>query len=155
MAAHGLESQTRNVQAQLDDPSSILTLYRQLIATRATLPALQIGTFELHPAPTTNIVAHTGSTGEQTILMVLNLGRDAWTWQLPEAPGGGGWPPPPDAARIGTTNRQPRCRHSQSGARGGANPGGRALTTREAPLLRWRPLKFTHFRGATRCRSIS
>ena len=37
--------QTVNVQAQHDDPTSMLTLYRRLCALRRATPALAVGTY--------------------------------------------------------------------------------------------------------------
>ena len=48
----GLDADTRNVAAQAADPSSVLSLYRRLIALRATSQALQVGTLRLDPDAT-------------------------------------------------------------------------------------------------------
>ena len=48
----GPDADTRNVAAQAADPSSVLSLYRRLIALRATSQALQVGTLRLDPDTT-------------------------------------------------------------------------------------------------------
>ena len=48
----GPDADTRNVAAQAADPSSVLSLYRRLIALRATSQALQVGTLRLDPDAT-------------------------------------------------------------------------------------------------------
>jgi alpha-glucosidase len=87
----GPDRETRNVEAQLRDSNSVLTLYRRLIALRAAMPALQIGAFELLPAAATSVVAYIRKTTEQTVLIVLNVGREPATWRVPDAPGGTRW----------------------------------------------------------------
>ncbi len=87
----GPDTETRNVSAQLKDHGSVLTLYRRLIALRATMPALQVGTFELLPAAGTDVVAYTRTTAEQTILVVLSLARETTAWRVPDAPAANRW----------------------------------------------------------------
>ena len=45
----GPDTETRNVRTQAQDPDSVLSLYRRLIALRAATPALQVGSLELVP----------------------------------------------------------------------------------------------------------
>jgi len=87
----GADSATRNVAAQLADPGSVLALYRHLIALRAAMPALQVGTFELLLSAGTNLVAYTRTTPDQTLLVVLNLARESTPWRVPRAPEGRCW----------------------------------------------------------------
>lgn len=65
----------RNVQAQHDDPRSMLGLYRRLIALRRGEPALEAGRFEPFPA-VQDVLAYfrRGREGEASFLIVLNLG---------------------------------------------------------------------------------
>jgi alpha-glucosidase len=87
----GSDSATRNVAAQLADPGSVLALYRRLTVLRAELPALQVGAFELLPSAGTSLVAYTRTTPDQTLLVVLNLGREPAAWRVPDAPAGRSW----------------------------------------------------------------
>ena len=45
----GPDTETRNVRTQAQDPDSVLSLYRRLIALRAAASALQVGSLELVP----------------------------------------------------------------------------------------------------------
>ena len=87
----GPDTETRNVEVQGADPSSVLWVYRRLIALRAATPALQVGSLRLHPDARGDVVAYTRETGEQVVLVVLNLGRAEVTWALPCTPGEPGW----------------------------------------------------------------
>ena len=87
----GPDADTRNVRAQAADPDSILALYRQLIRLRATTPALQVGSFRLLPMSDPGIVSYLRETADQTILIALNLGREATTWHVPPPPEGSAW----------------------------------------------------------------
>jgi alpha-glucosidase len=87
----GTDSGTRNVAAQLGDDGSVLTLYRSLISLRAAMPALQVGSFELLSPNGSPIVAYRRTTGRQTVLVVLNVSREATSWPAPDAPPGAGW----------------------------------------------------------------
>jgi alpha-glucosidase len=87
----GSDSATRNVAAQLGDPGSVLALYRRLTSLRAGMPALQVGAFELLATVGAPVVAYTRTTPGQTLLVVLNLSREAATWRLPDAPAGRRW----------------------------------------------------------------
>jgi alpha-glucosidase len=87
----GADSAMRNVAAQLDDDRSVLALYRRLTALRAATPALQVGAFELLPGAGSSIVAYTRTTPDQTLLVAINLSREATTWPVPVAPEGTCW----------------------------------------------------------------
>jgi alpha-glucosidase len=87
----GPDAQTRNVALQRQDPGSVLSLYRRLIALRAATPALQVGSLRIQPAETAGVVAYSREIDHQVILIALNLGRARVAWRLPEAPGAGAW----------------------------------------------------------------
>ena len=89
----GPDAEIRNVQVQSADPTSILSTYRQLIALRATTPALQIGSLRLLPDDGTEIVAFVRETSGQVILVLLNLGHRDALWHLPVFVGDVGWRP--------------------------------------------------------------
>jgi alpha-glucosidase len=64
-----------NVESQSTDPSSILMLYRRLIAIRRASAALAYGDYE--PVATTgDLLAYIRKLGTQRFLMALNLGND-------------------------------------------------------------------------------
>jgi len=87
----GPDAASRNVAAQLDDPGSVLSLYRRLIALRGTTPALQLGRLDVQTTTPADVVAYTRTLDSQTVLVALNLGRASTTWRFPEPPAGTGW----------------------------------------------------------------
>ena len=87
----GPDAATRNVAAQRADPDSVFALYRRLIALRAASPALQVGDLRLEPEAVGDVVAYSRTTGDQTMVVVVNLGRAATTWRLAEPGGRAGW----------------------------------------------------------------
>jgi alpha-glucosidase len=72
---------TINVAAQRDDPTSMLTLYRRLIALRRATPALSIGSYLGLEAPG-NVLAYIRTHAGQRCLMVLNLGSQPQVWEV-------------------------------------------------------------------------
>jgi alpha-glucosidase len=87
----GADAPTHNVELERQDPGSVLSLYRRLIALRATTPALQVGCLRIQPGVDVGVVAYTRETPEQVVLVALNLGRDPVSWRVPDAPREGGW----------------------------------------------------------------
>lgn len=67
-----------NVAAQLDDPTSILTMYRRLIALRREHPALSVGSYS-HVATTGQLLAYARQLEGDRIVVALNLGGDPYT----------------------------------------------------------------------------
>lgn len=69
------EADTRNVASQHDDQSSILHLYRRLIAARSASPALTSGTFELVPAESLpeGVLGYHRTEGDDTRLVLINF----------------------------------------------------------------------------------
>jgi alpha-glucosidase len=65
--------QTVNVQEQDKDPTSILTLYRQLLRLRAAHGALSVGSYE-PVAMTGDLLAYVRRLGSEAFLIALNLG---------------------------------------------------------------------------------
>ncbi len=65
-----------NVEAQLDDPNSLLSLYRRLLAVRKGNPALQIGSYQpVDGVPETCYVYWRRGAG-QSLLVALNFAGD-------------------------------------------------------------------------------
>ena len=93
VAAVRVRCATRNVAAQRADPGSVLALYRRLIALRAATPALQVGDLSLEPDGDDDIVAYRRTAADSIVLVVLNVGRTAAAWRLPDVPGRTGWQP--------------------------------------------------------------
>jgi alpha-glucosidase len=73
-----------NVAAERYDPTSMLTLYRRLIALRRATPALAVGSYA--PVATVgDLLAYTRVYGEQRCLVVLNLGAASERLELGQA----------------------------------------------------------------------
>jgi alpha-glucosidase len=63
----------RNVAVQIDEPESMLSLFRALTALRQSSPALMIGDYASVNAGSDNIFAYIRSHGAERYLMVLNF----------------------------------------------------------------------------------
>ncbi|HEY5796196.1 MAG TPA: alpha-amylase family glycosyl hydrolase [Bosea sp. (in: a-proteobacteria)] len=72
----------RNVAGMTEEPASILTLYRQLLAARRAQPALVIGDFALLDSAG-DVLAYERRHGAQRLIVALNLGTDAQRLELP------------------------------------------------------------------------
>ncbi len=68
------DSFTANVEAQDDDPGSLLNLYRQLIHLRAAHPALGAGELVALDAGSEAVAAYVRKHGDRVALVVANLG---------------------------------------------------------------------------------
>jgi alpha-glucosidase len=75
----------QNVEVQRRDQTSILQLYRSLIALRRSAPALTGGTYQSLEA-SGDLLAFQRHCLEQRLLVVLNLGTEARTFELGDAP---------------------------------------------------------------------
>jgi alpha-glucosidase len=73
----------RNVESQTDDASSILSLYRRLLAMRRSHSALSTGGFRLLDA-VGNVLAYERWQGLERLIVALNLGASPQTLMLPE-----------------------------------------------------------------------
>jgi len=71
----------RNVAAQARDPTSLLTLYRELLALRRSQRALSQGSLTLIDAEP-DVLAYERSFGADRLLVVLNFGAQARTLPL-------------------------------------------------------------------------
>jgi len=78
---------TVNVERQRDDPSSILTLHRRLLALRRAEPALHGGSFREVAAAGT-VLAYERREGDDRFLIALNLGAEPASLEMPESGGG-------------------------------------------------------------------
>ncbi|HEY3230107.1 MAG TPA: alpha-amylase family glycosyl hydrolase [Roseiflexaceae bacterium] len=70
-----------NVATERDDPGSMLTLYRRLIALRRATPALEIGAYR-PLAATGDLVAYVREGAGRRFLIALNLGQQAQSLAL-------------------------------------------------------------------------
>jgi alpha-glucosidase len=71
---------SRNVMTAIQDPNSILNLYRRLIRLRRERPSLETGGYRLI-AQTDNLLAFVRELEQDRLLMVLNLTTRPATWQ--------------------------------------------------------------------------
>ncbi len=72
-----------NVAAQSEDPGSVLSLYRRLIALRQSEPALMVGSYAAVPAEA-ELIAYIREREAKRFLVVLNLGVTATRFDLPQ-----------------------------------------------------------------------
>ncbi len=77
--APGTNTITNNVALQENDPSSLLQYYKSLIKLRNAHPALQTGSWTLVQTSITNIYASLRIEGSESILVLVNLGKDKVT----------------------------------------------------------------------------
>ena len=76
------DASTRNVELQRDDPTSMLTLYRRLLALRRDEPALAIGAYREHHVDG-DVLSYLRLHRDERLLVALNLGRVAAHVPLP------------------------------------------------------------------------
>lgn len=69
----------RNVATQIEDPTSLLHAYRDLLHLRKQLPVLCSGDLRLLPRPSLprNVLAYTRDDGQRQVTVYLNFGRRA------------------------------------------------------------------------------
>jgi alpha-glucosidase len=76
------EPQTRNVDSERADPSSMLDLYRRLLAVRRGSPALQLGTWQPLASPD-GVVAYERALGDDRRVVVVNFTDEAQAFDVP------------------------------------------------------------------------
>jgi alpha-glucosidase len=76
--------QTVNVERQLADPTSILNLYRRLLAYRRATPALQAGGYQPVDGVPDDCFVYWRQTGDQRVLVALNFSGKERRLRLPE-----------------------------------------------------------------------
>ncbi|GAB4580869.1 MAG: alpha-amylase family glycosyl hydrolase [Anaerolineales bacterium] len=79
--------QTRNVAVMLDDPTSILTLYRKLLALRKATPALNVGSYTTVNTSAENCFVYRRTDGPEHYLIALNFSGDPQLLALSAAKG--------------------------------------------------------------------
>ena len=65
---------THNVAAQLDDPESLLSHYRNLIRLRHEQAALRVGDFHLVGSEADTVYSYLRTRGDERVLVIINLG---------------------------------------------------------------------------------
>jgi alpha-glucosidase len=78
---------TVNVARERDDPASMLSLYRRLLALRRAEPALEIGGYQPLPA-TGDVLAYLREAGGTRFLIALNLGHEPASLTVPDGMSG-------------------------------------------------------------------
>jgi alpha-glucosidase len=72
-----------NVAVERDDPASMLTLVRALLALRRASPALNVGRYRAVPTATPDVFAYLREHAGQRMLVVLNFSHEPRTVALP------------------------------------------------------------------------
>jgi len=80
----GPDWRLRNVEAEADDPHSMLGLYRRLLVLRREHPSLSLGDLALVPAEG-NVLAYERLSGTERLCIVLNLASEQAVVTLPAA----------------------------------------------------------------------
>jgi alpha-glucosidase len=62
-----------NVQTELDDPGSMLNLYRALISLRRGSTALRLGSFLSHPSSNEQVLVYRREADTETMTVALNM----------------------------------------------------------------------------------
>ena len=75
------ESADRSVEAQREDPGSVLHLYRRMLAARRASPALHRGDLTLLDAPP-DLVAYRRHAGDDERVVVVNMGSEPAAWPV-------------------------------------------------------------------------
>lgn len=79
----GDDWRSRNVAAEAEDPNSILSLHRRLIALRQSQRALMTGSYNAIPADA-DMLAYLREDAGQRFLVVLNMGAELTEFRMPE-----------------------------------------------------------------------
>ena len=66
----------RNVSTQIDNPASLLSLYRTLIRLRGQHAALRVGDFTAIKASNASVFASLRVSKEEAVLIIINLSKD-------------------------------------------------------------------------------
>jgi alpha-glucosidase len=70
---------TYNVQVESQDPDSILSTYKRLLALRKSEPALRDGSYEAVDENDEHVFAYLRKSGDETLLVALNMSAQART----------------------------------------------------------------------------
>jgi alpha-glucosidase len=78
------EAEARNVAALQNDPTSILNLYRRLLAARRRSPALSTGSWSPLPSPP-DVLAYQRAADDDRRLVIVNFGDGEASVPAPDA----------------------------------------------------------------------
>jgi alpha-glucosidase len=81
----GTDWRERNVDRELSDPGSMLTLYRQLLVLRRARPSLRAGTLQIIPSGCSDCLIYERRTEDERLLIALNFSPEA---RIATPPGG-------------------------------------------------------------------
>ncbi len=70
----GPDLESINVASELDDPDSMLNLYRRLLRLRKESVALRRGSFLAHPASSEQVLVYRRESDDETITIAMNFG---------------------------------------------------------------------------------
>lgn len=73
-----------NVEAQQNDPHSVLSFYKQMISLRKNLEVLVYGKYELLETDCEDVYAYTREDENDKVLIISNLGPQTCSWIEPE-----------------------------------------------------------------------
>lgn len=79
------EHETVNVEAQQDDPRSMLALFRRLVSLRKDIPALKTGSYRTLEAGDDSVLAYLREDGDHRVLVAINFGSEPAALNLSEA----------------------------------------------------------------------
>jgi alpha-glucosidase len=71
----GADHEEVNVEVELDDPGSVLNMYRRLLALRKGSPALRTGALSSSPSSTDEVYVYVRGEGEERMTVALNFDR--------------------------------------------------------------------------------
>lgn len=69
----GSDRETANVESQVEDPGSMLNMFRRLLALRKELISLRLGSFLTHPASTDEVLVYRREADHETSTVALNF----------------------------------------------------------------------------------
>jgi alpha-glucosidase len=75
-----------NVATERDDPSSMLTFLRELLALRRSSPALSVGSYSDVPSPARDVFSYTREHNGERLLIVLNFSDEPRVFAMPSEP---------------------------------------------------------------------
>ena len=73
-----------SVEAQIDDPASLLNHYKELIHARKNIPALMNGDIDEYSLDSDQVVSYIRMTKDQRVLVLVNLTGETVTQELPK-----------------------------------------------------------------------
>jgi oligo-1,6-glucosidase len=74
-----------NAKIQVDDPDSVFSYYKKLIALRKNYEIIVYGTYQLLLAEDENLYVYTRTLGEKTLLVLCNFSEEEQKLAIPES----------------------------------------------------------------------